>query len=178
MGGHSSPERGAFYRSVVTWFLPWMLIAGVVAIGVWVAVDAVSDEGFEAPPAATTPDPEASPSERVTTPAPPTTDAPSAAPTTPALITEGISVQVLNGTGVAGGHDPLTARLVDLGFQVVTVAEASRVYELTTVFWSTPEDESAAAALAAHFGWNVAEKPPNLSSEVSIHVVVGADEAG
>jgi hypothetical protein len=32
-------------------------------------------------------------------------------------------------------------------------------------------------ALAQRFDWTAEEKPENLSAEVAVHVVVGADEA-
>ena len=181
MGGHSSSDRWPFYRSIVTWFLPWVLIAAVVATGVWFAVDAVSDESFEEPPAAASsesaePSPTITPTRASPTPTATLTPTPSGSPAE--LITEGVSVQVLNGSMIAGSEQEIVDELTGLGFHIAAVQDASQRYEVTTVFWSAPEWEEAAVALAAHFGWEVAEKPPNLSDEVSVHVVVGVDEAG
>lgn len=93
------------------------------------------------------------------------------------LITEGISVQVLNGTLQPDAGEGMSTRLTELGFTVVAVEESSRAYSETTVFWSVPEAEQAARALADRFGWIAEPKPENLSPDVSLHVVVGADEA-
>ena len=93
----------------------------------------------------------------------------------PELITEGITVQVLNGTTDATADDLMADRLARLGFDVISI-DASTSYAETTVFWSYAAAESAAQALGARFGWHVAPKPDNLSSQVALHVVVGTDE--
>ncbi len=67
-------------------------------------------------------------------------------------------------------------RLASLGYQVVAVQGASKQYPITTVFWSTPESQAAAEALATRFEWVAQEKPANLSDSVSFHVVIGNDE--
>ncbi|MBA2311416.1 MAG: LytR C-terminal domain-containing protein [Actinobacteria bacterium] len=91
------------------------------------------------------------------------------------LITDGITVQVLNGTADAAADDLMANRLAQLGFDVIAI-DASTSYAETTVFWSYAEAEPAAQALGARFGWHVAPKPDNLSSQVALHVVVGDDE--
>jgi hypothetical protein len=100
----------------------------------------------------------------------------SSRPDTP-LITNGVTVQVLNATGGgrAGAH--MAARLRRLGYHVVVINDASVPYDRTTVMWSRPPDKEAAAALAARFGWEARRKPGNLSGSVTTHVVVGRDEA-
>lgn len=189
-GRHSSPDQLHFYKSVVAWFLPWVLIAVVVGTAVWIAVEAVSGATeSSAPAAASTPtvEPTAEPesTEKPATAAPEKTAKPSAEPTekptpTPApeepLITEGITVQVLNATDVADADDRMADKLSKLGFTVVAVESASSRYEATTVFWSTEEAKEAAQRLADRFGWTAQVKPENLSTTVSLHVVVGADE--
>jgi hypothetical protein len=92
------------------------------------------------------------------------------------LITDGISVQVLNGTSSPTAGDAMAARLGDLGFTIEVVAGATP-YDQTTVFWSFENAAPAARRLASRFGWIAAPKPANLSAAVDIHVVVGADEA-
>ena len=47
MGQHSSPSEWHFYRSVVMWFLPWVVIAGVIGVAVWIGVDALGGGGGE-----------------------------------------------------------------------------------------------------------------------------------
>ena len=187
-GRHSSPDQVHFYKSVVAWFLPWVLIAVVVGTAVWIAVEAVSGatEG-SSPAAAATPAPEPTeepePTPEPETPAPDKTPKPSEEPTaepTPEpeepLITEGITVQVLNATDSAEADDRMADKLSKLGFTVVAVESASSRYDETTVFWSTEEAKEAAQRLADRFGWVAEAKPENLSTTVSLHVVVGADE--
>jgi cell division septation protein DedD len=191
-GRHSSPDQIHFYKSVVAWFLPWVLIAAVVGTAVWIAVEAVggATEGSSPVAAATTPaeatdEPEPTPDPE--TPEPDDTPAPSEKPSpkptkepTPEpepLITEGITVQVLNATDSAEADDRMADELSKLGFTVVAVESASSRYDATTVFWSTEETKEAAQRLADEFGWIAEAKPENLSTTVSLHVVVGADEA-
>lgn len=189
-GRHSSPDQLHFYKSVVAWFLPWVLIAVVVGTAVWIAVEAVSGAtGGSSSTAATagaTPEPsdEPEPTEEPATPEPEASPEPSAEPTpkpTPKpeeepLITEGVTVQVLNASEVAEADDRMADKLSKLGFTVVAVESASSRYEETTVFWSTDASKDAAQRLAAKFDWVAEAKPENLSTTVGLHVVVGADE--
>ena len=189
MGKHSSPEQGPFYRSFVAWLFPWILIGLFVLAAVWVAVDVVGkddtkitptarsdsqtplDESPE-PPVSESPDPVASetpePEPEETAPADDGNDKP--------LITDDVTVQVLNGTGSTEADDRMADRLSSLGYDVVAVQGSSKQYPQTTVFWSFPGAQDAAERLAERFGWVAAQKPSNLSSTVDLHVVVGADE--
>ena len=184
MGRRSSPDQWPFYRSVFSWFVPWALVAVIVGIGVWVAVDAMSGGPSNAKPPTTalaagsaSPSPsrsaasKPSPSE---TPSPQATKQPKPKRKVP-LITEGITVQVLDATSVPAASDEVATRLGALGFKIVAVASASTDYARTTVFWAYPSAQPAAKALASHFGWVSAPKPSNLSPEVALHVVVGND---
>ena len=165
------------------------MIAGVVGVAVWVAVASVGDDGASpalsaaksdskpaahktATPVATPPPPVHSHKPK---PQPEPDDTPSVLPK---LITNGVSVQVLNGTGVNGADQAMADRLSTLGFRIAAVVQASKPYDKTTVFWSSGDSRPAAEALAQHFGWLVLPKPHNLSPDVSVHVVVGKDEAG
>ena len=191
-GRHSSPDQVHFYKSVVAWFLPWVLIAVVVGTAVWIAVEAVGGATEDPAPAGAvaeaTPEPADDPKP---TPEPATAEPrgsaePSAEPTpkpTPEpkeekdpFITEGITVQVLNATDSAEADDHMADKLSKLGYTVVAVESASSRYDRTTVFWSTEEAKEAAERLAAKFEWIAEQKPENLSTTVSLHVVVGADE--
>lgn len=185
MGRHSAPEQGHFYRSIVGWLLPWMMIAAVVVVAVWVAIDAVGrDDEALAPVARATPTERATP-ETSPTPTPSATPAatptkkprPAKKPASPELITEGISVQILNATSSPAADDRMAERLASLGFDVVSIEGANKEYARTTVFWSFPEARAAAEALAEKFGWASDAKPSNLSATVDLHVVVGSDEA-
>jgi hypothetical protein len=91
------------------------------------------------------------------------------------LVTEGVSLQVLNATGWRRADIRVARRLERLGFVVAALNPAAKRYLRTTVFWSRPEGRRAAEALAARFGWRVGRKPANLSASVTAHVVVGRD---
>ena len=186
MGRHSAGKKGPFYRSLVGWFLPWLLIAGVVAAAVWVLVMTLGgDETTDPTPAADESSPAATPTPTetevaVATPTPVESETPEPDETRSdkpkPLITEGINVQVLNSTPDTSVDDAMADRLTGLGFTIEAIDDASRVYERTVVFWSYPEAEKAAKRLAARFGWDVETKPENLSDTVALHVVVGLDE--
>lgn len=193
MGKHSSDSQFPFVRSVVAWFLPWFLVAVVVAVGIWVAVDALGGDDLKTPrpasaqsnraePSEAAPsEPEETPSVRETSrseeqkepkekePKKPKPDA------SPDLITTDITVQVLNGTGSATADDQMADQLATLGYEVLSVAGASKAYPNTTVFYSFPEAREAGERLASRFGWAVALKPANLSATVDLHVIVGDD---
>ncbi|HEX2241316.1 MAG TPA: LytR C-terminal domain-containing protein [Actinomycetota bacterium] len=181
MGRHSSSRQWGFYRSLLSWSLPWLVMAAIAGIAVWFAVAALGREELS-PPAAPqsdvalvdeTPTPSPTPTLELVEP----TRSPSAAPAKPVppLITD-VSVQVLNATPDSAAGDRMAERLAELGFQVVTVQPAGQTYEQTTVFWSHEGAEDAARALAERYGWLVAERPDNLSETVDVHVVVGADQ--
>ena len=184
MGRHSAPRQTVFYRSVAGWVVPWVLIAAVTGTSVWFAVDALGGSALEASP---TPSPTRVSRAAAPTPTPTPTPAQAEASAQPRsrsgarrdvkLITNGVTAQVLNGTASPAADDLMADRLADLGFSVVSVESSSKAYPDTTVFWSTGAAEAAAEALARRFGWIAQPKPDNLSDEVSLHVVVGADEA-
>jgi hypothetical protein len=178
VGRHSSSEKWPFYRSVVGWFLPWVLIVAVVGTAVWVAVDAADRDGD------VTPSPKTAAS-RSPSPSPSATASPSPGDKggdgegegeDVELITENISVQVLNASSGPDAGDAMAQRLEDLGFRIAAVSTAATPYTETTVFWSHADTREVAVRLAAKFGWVALPKPDNLSADVSIHVVVGEDE--
>lgn len=213
MGQHSSTEQWPFYRSVVGWFLPWLVIAAVLGTAVWIAVGTgdgsrpaggadgatTSTPGERRDGGANSGGTKTAGTKSATRPG--GREAPTGRPGSPGgkgtakerpkvqaggkgqtgasggpLITEGISVQVLNSTPSAPAADDMAGRLGGLGFDVVAIEESARSYPQTTVFWSFASSETAATRLAGRFGWVAAAKPVNLSSEVDVHVVVGGDE--
>lgn len=189
MGRHSSGSQFHFYKSVFGWILPWLVVAGLLGVGIWIGVDAMSnDDEIETPPLTAaespTPSPSPSPSPEIVSPEPSPTESkpskkPSAKPspkrTEPELITENMTVQVLNGTGNPSADELMADRLAQLGFDVVALGGSSKAYAETTVFWSYTESQEAAEALAAKEGWAVGPKPSNLSTTVALHVIVGDD---
>ncbi|MEA2451912.1 MAG: hypothetical protein QOG04_622 [Actinomycetota bacterium] len=186
MGKHSSPEQGPFYRSFIAWLFPWILIGCFVLAAVWVAIDVVGKDDTKVPVAKSSNTPRQEPSEPVEsetpapvvseTPAPDESESPDTSGSEKPLITEDITVQVLNGTASTEADDHMADRLSSLGYDVVAVQGSSKQYAETTVYWSFPGAQEAAERLAAKFGWVAAAKPSNLSSTVDMHVVVGADE--
>src|SRR3712207_702220 len=131
------------------------MVATVVGVALWVAVASLGGDDGTSPvlsrdrsptPRAETVAPIAPPTEAP----PPKKDKPPKPEETEAseeeLVTEGITVQVLNASGTPGAEDPVAAELTELGFDIVATVEASKIYEQTTVFWSTDESRPAAEA--------------------------------
>ena len=188
MGRHSSADQGHFYRSFLSWIGLWVLIAAVTGVAVWFVVAAIGGEQAQRPVAAETdsepqtePEPTVSGARVAKVEEPPETPEPAktAAPKERniKLVTDGVTVQVLNGTVRPDSAQVVAERLSGLGYSIVAVEESSRAYSETTVFWATAGSREAAVALADHFGWVAQPKPANLADTVSLHVVVGADEA-
>jgi hypothetical protein len=191
VGRHSSTDRWPFLRSVTGYAVPWVVIAALVGVAVWIAVGAVGGDPVSVGDASS----ETSPSAE-SSPAPSPTPAPTGTPgnevarkdkkqgggriTTPddELVTSGILVQVLNGTGgIEGAAEMMANRLTRLGYEIYAINTGLTI-DRTTVYWTTDPGKEAAISLAAHFGWDVGVAPPSLSEEVDIAVVVGPDEAG
>ena len=185
MGRHSSGRSGPFILSVFGWLLPWLLIAVVVGVGIWMVADYLGrDEGAQTASEALPQEEEESHSDTPSETSIETRTEPEPTPTKEEqpekkpvrLITEGITIQVLNGTNDPEAGDVMAARLMKLGYQVVAVEFSSTPYKETTVLWSFPQAEEAARALASKYDWASKLKPSNLSETVSMHVVVGRDE--
>ncbi len=187
MGRHSSPRQWRYYLSILKYALPWILVAVVGISAVWAGVGALGDDELDPSkgPVAREEEPRSSrePTAKATPVEPEEpTEEPTENPTKEPedevvpLITEGMTVQVLNGTNVSGADQTMADRLEELGYQVINVVPAAITYEETTVLWSYSESEEAAARLAERYGWQVKPKPDNLSTQVALHIVVGVDE--
>ncbi|CAN5588275.1 hypothetical protein BH20ACT23_BH20ACT23_21370 [soil metagenome] len=183
MGRHSSPRQWRYYLSILKYALPWILVAVVGVSAVWAGVGVLGDDELDpskGPVVSESEDPRPrdEPSTRATPVEPEKTPEEFAEEPEEEvdLITEGMTVQVLNGTTVGGADQAMADRLEGLGFQVVNVVPAAINYAETTVLWSYAESEDAAGRLAERFGWQVKPKPDNLSTQVALHIVVGADE--
>ena len=163
--------------------MPWILVAALVGLGLWFVMRPEGGELRAQPPQG--PDQSSSP-----VPTPSSTPSPTPNPEAEAtekedevgaarrpLITDEVTVQVLDAAGSPEAQDRMVGRLAALGFAVPFEAEASMIYRNTTVYWSFPEAEAAARRLAGRFGWKSGARPSNLSPDVAIHVVVGRDEA-
>jgi hypothetical protein len=159
-----------------------MFVAAVLGVGIWITVDALGNDDLPTPMVAgdSSPSPSPTPKVRATKSPSPTpkekeTKPPEDKEPQVELITENISIQVLNGTGDAAVDDAMANQLTELGFEVIAIQGSSKAYDLTTVFWSYAESQEAAERLAERFDWQVGPKPGNLSTQVAVHVVVGFD---
>jgi hypothetical protein len=192
MGRHSSPEQSSFYRSLLGWFLPWVLVAAVAGVAVWIAVGALGQGPLDTPPPQSTSEENGPRPTNGTGNSPGDGVSPSPTPekqqrkdrkpksearNRPKLITDGMTVQVLNATTSGGSGSAMANRLENLGFRIAAVGRAASVYDRTTVFWSFDASRRAGRLLARRFGWEVDPAPVNLSRSVALHVVVGQDEA-
>ena len=93
-----------------------------------------------------------------------------------AFAPDSVTIQVLDGYQADGGAaaSSVAAMLREEGYRVVAENPSLR-YEVTTVLW-TPGFEAQAEQVAADLGAaEVREQPGNLSEQVQVHVVVGAD---
>ncbi|HZA41204.1 MAG TPA: LytR C-terminal domain-containing protein [Actinomycetota bacterium] len=187
MGRHSSGTRGPYMRSVLGWALPWILIAAIAIAAVWFIVNAVGGRQIALedgnPSRTSSPSDRAQPSPTETPTPKPSRSKPSPSPKRSPkgdrddLITEGVTVQVVNGTGgIEGAAAAMADRLASLGYRVEAMVTGLTV-DRTAVNWSTESDREAAVALAAHFGWASGPASPNLTRDVDIHVIVAPDEA-
>ena len=187
VGRHSSPEQAPYLRSVLGWVVPWVLVAAVAVVAVVVGVGALGQQPIDAkPPPQSDQNPAAAPSPERVSPSPQASPSPSSTKEdkkedkqeqkNPPLITDGVTVQVLNAAGASGADEAMIRRLRKLGYEIAATVTAARLYDRTTVFWSSPGGKGAARALAARYGWRSGPKPANLSPSVDIHVVVGLDE--
>jgi len=188
MGRHSSDSQLPFYRSFARWLIPWLAVALIAGISVWVGVGALGSGPLETPSPASDAQPtdDPSPQPTVTPEAEPTieptpTEEPEEEPKEPKAKGppkgRGLTVQVLNGTGVEEANDRIAAELEELGYEIINLEGASKAYAATTVYWSYEEARKPALRLAEHYGWEAGPKPENLSSTVALHIIVGADEA-
>ena len=188
MGRHSSESQIPFYRSFAKWLVPWLVIALIAGVAVWLGVGALGKGPLETPSPAADSSPSESPSTEASitptptpevepTPTPTPKPKPEETPETSAPKGNGLTVQVLNGTGVEEANDRVADELEALGYVIVNLEGASKAYSSTTVYWSYEKARKPAQRLATHFGWEVGPKPDNLSSTVALHIIVGADEA-
>jgi hypothetical protein len=163
-----------------------LVAAGVVSVALGLAIGAMGSMRLEPPRSVELSRGRGGASSSEAQPQPPLArsdaagaEAPQASPADPGveLITSSVTVQVLNATNAARADDRMVARLRRAGLAVVAVNRAAVAYTRTTVFWSRRSGRPAAVALARRYGWEAARKPGNLSASVTIHVVVGRDEA-
>lgn len=100
-------------------------------------------------------------------------------PEDPRIPPESITIQVLDGYQQDGGTAAagVTAELRDIGYRVVAENPAI-AYDITTVLWNEGFEDEARQVAEDLGAAEVREQPGNLSANVTVHVVVGADRAG
>ena len=109
-------------------------------------------------------------------------DADDAAPAPPATgpRPQDVTIQLLNGSGVAGATDPFRSRLDEANFRIVATNNA-RPRDETTIYY-TLGFEAAGRLVASVVGtdnvFSMADLPDGrrLTSSVMVHVIVGAED--
>jgi LytR cell envelope-related transcriptional attenuator len=196
VGRHSSGGGWSYYLSFALWALPWVVIACLVGFAVWIAVDTVGGDQVtvQSPSPETTPTPTPTPTPSPTRPEPSPVAKPTPTPESEkdetdrrkraegdrdgtGLTTEGVTVQVINGTGgVVGAAEAMADRLARLGYTVEAFTTGLTV-DQSLVLFSTPEDSAAAVELAGYLGFVAGPAPPDLSRDIDLHVIVSAADA-
>jgi cytoskeletal protein RodZ len=109
-----------------------------------------------------------------TTSAPPTTKAPATA--TPLEPAAGVTVQILNGTGELRLARDFKPKVRAAGYRIVNTGNSAVFYPVSTVYY-TDDNRDDALSFRRRFPAfrNVARAPPNLSSTVELHVIIGGN---
>jgi LytR cell envelope-related transcriptional attenuator len=174
------------------------LIVFLLFLALFFLVDRLSGPRDAASPpragTATTKAPPASTAAATTTTAPPTTTtartttttttrAPSATSTTrapagatPLKSAEGVTVQILNGTGELRLARDFKPAVRAAGYRIVNTGNSAVFYEMSTVYY-TDDNRDDALSFRRRFPAfsTVARAPANLSSSVELHVIIGAN---
>jgi hypothetical protein len=168
-GRHGPGSRSTFYISLATAVLRAALVALAVALGIFVLSKAFPGSGqaiTEEPGAPASP----------TAPAATAISPPQTRASPQVSEPSEVSVQILNGTSVSGLADETRLVLEDAGYDVLTIGNANRSYETTTLFYH-PKSQADAEALAQQFfpGAILEETAPD--ADVDVTVIIGADYA-
>ncbi|HVM15482.1 MAG TPA: LytR C-terminal domain-containing protein [Egibacteraceae bacterium] len=202
MGRHADPEPRHFWLSLGAATLRAGAALAVV-IGLFAVLANLGrvaedgpvmlgdpDDGEQSRSASSQPSPEPEPTPRAAASPDPAPDQPPPEPAGPqaeadpespeAIIAaapppQETTVQVLDGIGGSPRLPLLVAALEDLGYEVVATNPAGTDYAVTTVLF-TEGNEHMARALQARDP-RIVERRPNteMSAEVDLHVVLGAD---
>lgn len=194
MGRHADPDARHFWRSLGTAGLRATAALALV-VGLFAALSSVGrvpedgpvilggpEPGSEDAPASPEPSPEAQSPDSAPGPTPDGTQTPAdeeagspealmAAAPPPAETT----VQVLDGVGQSPRLPSLVAALEDLGYEVVVTNPAATNYAVTTVLFTEGKEDAARALQARDSRFAERRASPGLSTQVDLHVVLGAD---
>jgi LytR cell envelope-related transcriptional attenuator len=203
VGRHSSGGGRSLYLSFALWAIPWVVIASLVGFGVWAAVNSVGGDEVtvQSPSPSDTPRPKPTKTRTEPTPAEPTPAEPS--PTEPSptatrqggagsgnnkpsgdkdgvdgLHPDGVTVQVINGTGgIQGAAEAMADQLARLGYTVVAFTTGLTV-DHSVVYFANPAAADEAAALASYLGFVAGgPAPPDLTRDIDLHIIVSAADA-
>lgn len=164
-GRHEPSSGGSFYLSVATAALRAALVIAAFALGIFVLSKAFPGSGEAAPitrQGGTSPSVQptaSSPGTQVTTePQPAETHDPSE-----------VTVQILNGTDVAGLADDTATLLEDEGYDVPTIGNAQQDYDSTQIFYR-PKFQADAEALQDRFftTGKLSKGAPNANADITI----------
>jgi hypothetical protein len=165
-GRHEPSSGGSFYLSVATAALRAALVIAAFALGIFVLSKAFPGSGDEAAPV--------TPGTTATSPAETPTTSPDTQVTTepPASETHDpseVTVQILNGTDVAGLAEETAALLEDEGYDVPTFGNAQQDYEATQIFFR-PRFEPDAQSLQERFfsTGELSRGAPNADADITI----------
>lgn len=157
-------------------FFAWAALAVGVLVGAGVAYLGVANNSFQfvgpTSTASGTADAEA-PETDTPTPTPSVTPLTDPSQVDPQVTT----ITVLNGTTTAGLAGSASARLETAGWVVGTQGNASERVSASTVYYSTPADESVALGLAEQLGVTDVELTDAFPG-ASVTIVLGADYSG
>jgi LytR cell envelope-related transcriptional attenuator len=169
-GRHEPPSRSSFWISLATAALRAALVAAAVILGVFVLSRAFPTTS-EAPSSITeSPSPAV---EETQSPAAPTEESPEAAePRNPSRVT----LQVLNGTDTTGLAAETAELLEQEGYNIITITDADRPYETTTLFYH-PDAEVDAQFLQQNFFPEAVLERSAPDAEVDVTVILGDDYA-
>jgi hypothetical protein len=200
VGRHSSGGGRSLYLSFALWAVPWVVIASLVGFGVWAAVNSVGGDEVtvQSPSPSDTPRPKPTKTRTEPTPVEPTPAEPSPSPTrqggaargdrdnkpsgdkdgVDGLHPEGVTVQVINGTGgIQGAAEAMADRLARLGYTVVAFTTGLTV-DQSVVYFSNPAAADESVALASYLGFVAGgPAPPDLSSDIDVHIILSAADA-
>jgi hypothetical protein len=168
-GRHEPPSRASFWASLATAALRAALVAAAVILGVFVLSRAFPTAG-QAPSVTESP---TTPVEETESPAAPTEESPAAPePRNPSRVT----LQVLNGTDVTGLAAETAELLEQEGYNIITITDADRAYETTTLFYH-PDAEVDAQSLQQNFFPEAVLERSAPDAEVDVTVILGDDYA-
>jgi LytR cell envelope-related transcriptional attenuator len=164
-GRHEPSSGGSFYLSVATAALRAALVIAAFALGIFVLSKAFPGSDETAPIA---PQGGTSPSATPTSPSP-GTQAPTGPQTTETHDPSEVTVQILNGTDVAGLAEDTATLLEDEGYDVPTFGNAQQDYDSTQIFYR-PQFQADAESLGERFfpTAKLSKGAPNANADITI----------